>query len=54
VAVNTVCADLDEGQPYQTIVAELETYSRYSPIQAHTYIAQSAAHYCPNNAGKPP
>jgi hypothetical protein len=53
-ALNGVCPELDEGEPYQNIAAELETYSRYSPTQAHTYIAQSVTHYCPNDAGKLP
>src|ERR1700677_1187687 len=44
-----VRADLDGGQPYQTIAAQLQRYSGYSPAQAHTYITQAVAHYCPND-----
>lgn len=53
-ALNTVCPDLDQGQPYQNIAATLEQYSGYSPEQAHTYIAQAVSRYCPNDAGKLP
>jgi Protein of unknown function (DUF732) len=53
-ARNTVCPGLDGGQPYQSIAAQLQQYSGYSPAQAHTYITQAVAHYCPNDAGKLP
>jgi Protein of unknown function (DUF732) len=51
-ALNNVCPDLNGGKPYQNIVADLEKYSGYSQIQAHTYIAQAVSHYCPNDADK--
>jgi Protein of unknown function (DUF732) len=53
-ARNTVCPDLDGGQPYQSVAAQLQQYSGYSPGQAHTYITQAVAHYCPNDASKLP
>jgi Protein of unknown function (DUF732) len=53
-ARNTVCPDLDGDQPYPAIAAQLQQYSGYSPAQAHTYISQAVAHYCPNDAGKLP
>ena len=53
-ALNTVCPDLDQSQPYPNIAATLEQYSGYSPSQAHTYIAQAVSHYCPNDTGKLP
>jgi len=53
-ALNTVCPGLDGGQPYQSIAAQLQQYSGYSPAQAHTYISQAVAHYCPNDLSKLP
>jgi hypothetical protein len=53
-ALNNVCPALDQGKPYQNIVADLERYSRYTPEQAQTYVAQAVGHYCPNDAGKLP
>jgi hypothetical protein len=53
-AVNTVCPNLDQGKPYQNIIADLERYARYSPGQAQTYVAEAVSHYCPNDAGKLP
>jgi hypothetical protein len=53
-ARNTVCPGLDQGTPYQNIVADLERYSKYTPGQAQTYVAQAVGHYCPNDASKLP
>jgi Protein of unknown function (DUF732) len=53
-ARNTVCPDLDGGQPYQSVAAMLQQYSRYSPAQAHTYITRAVTHYYPNDASKLP
>ncbi len=53
-ALTNVCPGLDQGKPYQNIVAELERYSGYTPGQAQTYVAQAVGHYCPNDASKLP
>jgi Protein of unknown function (DUF732) len=53
-ARNTVCSGLDGGQPYQSLAAQLQQYSGYSPAQAQTYITQAVAHYCPNDTSKLP
>jgi len=51
-ARNTVCPELDEGEPEQNIVADLEKYSGFNRLQASTYLGDAVRFYCPNDAGK--